>query len=642
MITRRGPSWIKRAAAISSLIIAGATPPAAGSSCLQDVEPYARGPATAVVAIEGRSTVAAATGGVVEILDMSGPAPVALGSVQVDGFVTGMAVDGDIAWVVAEPPALTAMDLADPSAPTVLASRRLASSSPFVAADGARVAIAVGGDIVVLDATDPAHLVPAAVLDRPPALTVAGFDLADDLLYSGLYDTWTLEIWNVGGPGPPVRISELPLSSPPSGRVIVDGGVAAVEAYGVLLVDVTDASDPRECATVGDHLEDVAGQIDMAGGRLAYTTSVSGELWIQSVGDPARPVPVYRGGRFTASHGVAVVGLGAVVANGADGVWTASDPSAPVLDTFGGVRSVAYEGDTVVLGDDGGSFGILSRNPGTGGLDLEGAMVLEEGPWVVWAQDVKVALSGGLAVAAHLDTVSVVDLAPPDGPKVVARVPADGLAVDVDLDGRTAYVLTGSELAVVDVSAPAVATRLGGVPHGLGSARDLAVGNGWAALVGVYSGAPGRLTMVDLDDPHAPGIAATVGLESQAHGVAVQGDVLVLAAGDAGLLMVDVTRPFEPEIRNAFAVGDTAPAYRVWLDGDVAWVGGGTTATCPLRRVDIADPSDPVDLGCVDGWSADDMAFAGDRVAVARGPAGIAVAARTCLPVAAGRTGNHE
>jgi len=641
VIAPRAPWWIAGAAAIAPLVV-GQASLHAGSGCLSHVEPYSRGPATAVVALEVPKTVAAATGGVVEILDLSDTGPEVLGSVRVDGFVTGMAADGDLLWVVAEPPSLTAVDLADPTAPAVLASRRLAAPSLFVAADDGRVAIAVGDDVVVLDATDPVRLVPAAVLDRPAARTVAGFDLEGDLLYSGLYDARTLEIWDVGGLGPPVRISELPLSSPPSGRVIVDAGVAAVEAHGVRLVDVSDPSDPTECATVGDHLEDVAGRIDMAGARLAYTTSVSGELWIHSVGDPTRPTSVYRGGRFTASHGVAVAGTGAVVANGPDGVWSTSDLATPAVDTFGEAGSVAFDGATVVFGDDGGNLGALSRNPSTGELVLEGAVVLEEGSWTVWAQQVKVAAAGDLAVAAHLDAVSVLALAGPDGPRVLAQVPADGLAVDVDLEGHTAYVLTGSELAVVDVTEPATATRLGGVAHGLGSARDMAVGDGWAALVGVYSGAPGRLTMVDLGDPHLPEVAATVRLQSQAHGVAVHGELLVLAAGDAGLLMVDVARPFEPELRNAFPVGDTAPAYRVWLDGDVAWVGGGTTATCPLRRIDIADPSAPVDLGCVDGWSADDMAFAADSVAVARGPAGVAVAARTCPPVAAGRTADRD
>jgi len=81
-------------------------------------------------------------------------------------------------------------------------------------------------------------------------------------------------------------------------------------------------------------------------------------------------------------------------------------------------------------------------------------------------------------------------------------------------------------------------------------------------------------------------------------------------------------------------VGDTERARSVWLDRDIAWVGGGYEAVCPLRRVDLGDSDEPVDLGCVADLVATDLAFAGDRMAIARGAAGVAVGPRVCAVTA--------
>jgi hypothetical protein len=357
---------------------------------------------------------------------------------------------------------------------------------------------------------------------------------------------------------------------------------------------------------------------------------VTNELSIVDVGDPSSPHRVHQGDRYPAGHGVAVVGLNAVVADGPDGVWATSQPDAPVVATFGEALSVAFAGDHLVFGDDGGGIGVLSTDGDVGRLPLDGWLTLEDGPWSVWRQNVHVAADGDLAVAVHLDAVSVLDLSDPTAPRELVELPASGFAVDAVLRGGLAFAATGTELVVADVSEPAAARRLGAVEHGIAALRDMEIGAGWAALVGVFTGSAGTLTMVDLADPAQPEIVSVTSLASQAHGVAERGDLLVLAAGDAGLLTVDVRDPSSPAVGNAFPVGDTAPAYRVWLDGDVAWVGGGTSAACPLRRVDLADPSHPVDLGCVAGWSAEAIAFEGDRMAVARGAAGVAVGPRGC------------
>ena len=604
----------------------------AESRCLKDVDAFHVGPASAVAALGSGRTVAAATGGRIEILDLDEPAGGEVGSVEVDGWVTEMDVAGDRLWIVTDPPRLIAVDLRDPSEPVVAASRELPAYPYHVAASGDLVAVALDGHVLVLDALDPRRIRPLALLGGTSNGYPGGVDLEQNLLYHAAYDSKTLEVWDVATPGHPQRVGELALSSQPVGRVVVEDGLAAVGAYGILLVDVTDPAMPREVGITGDDLEDVAWHFDMQGSRIAYLTSVTNELSIVDVGDPSSPYRVSQGDRYAAGRGVAVVGLGAVIANGPDGVCATSQPDVPIVATFGAALSVAFAGDLLVFGDDGGSVGVLSADGDQGRLPLEGVLTLDGGPWSVWRQNVHVAADGDLAVAVHLDAVSVLDVSDPTSPRELVELPTSGLAIDAAVRGDLAFAATETELVVVDVANPAAARRLGAVEHGIAALRDIELGPGWAALVGVLTGSAGTLSMVDLTDPATPEIVSVTSLASQAHGAAARGDLLIVAAGDAGLLTVDVGDPASPVVVSAFPVGDTAPAYRVWLDGDVAWVGAGTGAACPLRRIDLADPFRPVDLGCVAGWSATSIAFAGDRMAVARGAAGIALGPRGCAP----------
>lgn len=469
-------------------------------------------------------------------------------------------------------------------------------AAAIVALGPERVATTSGGRLELLDLAEPDSPTLLAALELDGAITAV--DVAGDVLWATT-DTPRLAAIDIADPTHPQLLATRRLPSYPY-HVATDSDRVAVSAdrY-VLMFGFRPAGGISLDGVVGNSSDGYPGGIDLVGDLLylgAYDTRQL-EVWdVSTVPHPVR--------------------LGAVAV---------SQPSGPV-EVAGTVAAVkGYGIDLVVFGDDGGSVGVLEVGPE--GPELRGAIDLVPGDPADHTP-VLVAAADDRAVAVHADAVSVLDLTDPATPEEAARLAAVGSPTGAILDGGLAYLSVGTELLVADVAVPADAAIVGSVDHGL-NALGFALGDGWAAVTGVYSGATGHLTLIDLTVPADPQVLSSVSFDHQCHGVAVQGDLIVIAAEDAGLILVDASRPASPEILGTIPVADTAPAGGVWLDGGIAWVSGGYGATCPLRRIDLRDPAAPRDLGCAAGLSATDMAFADDRLAIARGVAGIAVGPHT-------------
>ncbi len=137
----------------------------------------------------------------------------------------------------------------------------------------------------------------------------------------------------------------------------------------------------------------------------------------------------------------------------------------------------------------------------------------------------------------------------------------------------------------------------------------------------VAAGAAG-LVVVDVDDPAVPTIVASLDTPGDARDVVVVGDLAALADGPSGLALVDVSNPFAP-----FAVGslDTAGnAEDVVVRGGVAYVADGPAG---LAVVDVADPAAPALFGtlALPGAVGVDAAQASGLAVVAHGATGISV-----------------
>ena len=126
-----------------------------------------------------------------------------------------------------------------------------------------------------------------------------------------------------------------------------------------------------------------------------------------------------------------------------------------------------------------------------------------------------------------------------------------------------------------------------------GYANNLDVKGNYAYVAAGGAG----LQIVDVTDRSKPQIAAARALPGNANDVVVAGNFAYVAAGTAGLQIVDVTNPLTPTIVGALAVGATGTvAWDVVVKGNRAYVANGTGG---LVIVDVSSPSTPVRLGSI-------------------------------------------
>ena len=110
----------------------------------------------------------------------------------------------------------------------------------------------------------------------------------------------------------------------------------------------------------------------------------------------------------------------------------------------------------------------------------------------------------------------------------------------------------------------------------------------------VAAGAAG-LQVVDVSDRRAPRIIGSLNTAGNANDVRVVGNRVYVAAGAAGLLIIDVTNPASPTLLGGL---DTAgEANDVVVVGNLAYVADGPAG---LQIVDVTDPVTPHLLGTLD------------------------------------------
>jgi hypothetical protein len=164
-------------------------------------------------------------------------------------------------------------------------------------------------------------------------------------------------------------------------------------------------------------------------------------------------------------------------------------------------------------------------------------------------------VSGDFAfVAAGGSGLQVVNVSPNrTTPQIVASLPIPGNANDVALAGNIAYVAMGSGgLAAVDVTNPLLPALLGTVSTG-GNALNVAPRGNTAFVANGNS-----LVLVNATNPAAMTIIKTLPLPGTVWGVDVDTDqhLAAVAAGAAGLILVDITSPAAPVVRGSVSTGD--------------------------------------------------------------------------------------
>src|SRR5215213_588449 len=119
----------------------------------------------------------------------------------------------------------------------------------------------------------------------------------------------------------------------------------------------------------------------------------------------------------------------------------------------------------------------------------------------------------------------------------------------------------------------------------------------------------------------APRALSFVTIPGFANNVAISGDFAYVAAGSAGLQVVDVTNRQSPHIVGFLDTPGNANDVKVV--GNRAYIADGTAG---LRIIDITTPQSPISLGAVDTpGQANDVVVVGNRAYVADGTAGLQI-----------------
>ncbi len=224
----------------------------------------------------------------------------------------------------------------------------------------------------------------------------------------------------------------------------------------------------------------------------------------------------------------------------------------------------------------------------------------------------------------------------------------DGASLAVTVQGDIMYLGTGQRIALLDISNPAMPRVIGKTQTFPGIVVDFAISGGLAYVADDEAG----LRIVDVSDPANPAFAGfysiprialhdevnTLMYDNVASVAVAQGHAYV-AEYQFGLRVVNIADPSNPvEVGFYDTPGD---AHGVAVAGDTAYVADFDHG---VRVVNIADAARPVESGhCDTPGEAQSLEVAGDTVYLAGGSAGMLVVniADPTHPLLVGRFPTH-
>ena len=473
---------------------------------------------------------------VLQIVDVSDPTnPRQLGAYEPDRFPTGVALDGDIAYL-AEAGGITVVSLADPRKPTVIGrleglpstgldgtGNRGHGNPIVVAEDRAYFFGALVGperSIWIADISDPRN--PVALGSIRSRDHSVGLAIRDDLVYlanwggGGARDYHGMEIYDASDATAPAALGSIRREAWHALNVTVGASLAFVAAAGngLRVVDVQSPEAPRLVGAL-----DVGGQVTdvVVSEELAYLADGGDEavLHVVDVSDRSNPLLVASldepAGRAVAIERIDDH-LTMAFEDGRLALWSLSDPRAPRLES------------TLRLGDHASDLQVSD------GLAL-------------------IVANSGVGFPEYL-RLHVVDVSAPTRPLIkdtfdlteAVLLGAPSLAFDA---GRL-YLSANGQLQVRELREGATPRLLGDVDL-FGPVRGMAIHEGYVHLVEHFG-----FAAVDVSSPESPREAAywpwpAWGDSTRATGVSFAGDCVLYAHSDAGMLVNCPDLPAVPE-----------------------------------------------------------------------------------------------
>ena len=411
---------------------------------------------------------------------------------------------GSVAYVADYAGGLEAIDVSDPSNPTLLGSW----NSP-----GLANSVAVSGGLAFL---------------------------ADDIA--------GLQVVDVSDPSNPTPIGNYSLSGLAHGVAVTGSRVfLATQLAGLVILDVTDPTQPvlesQYAAT--SNARGVA--VD---GAFAFVGDSNAGFQVIRISDPCSPAVAGTYATGTHGYGVAVDGRYCYLAEDTNGlaIFDVSDPSQPALlstiDTPGIAWKVAASGSEVLVADKSGGLQVIDAS------DPANAAIVGSYATAKPANDVAVVGSYAFVVADSIG-LQVIDLSDPTNPVLVGSGAVSGSVNSVAVAGNYAFVTEYHfGLRIFDISDPTNPVLAASIPTTT-NAGDVVVAGDYAF---VALGLPGGLDVFSVADPTNPTLAGHLGLSGYTVTLAVAGNYAYLADQDGGLSIVDISDPANPTLQTTFPV----------------------------------------------------------------------------------------
>ncbi len=221
-----------------------------------------------------------------------------------------------------------------------------------------------------------------------------------------------------------------------------------------------------------------------------------------------------------------------------------------------------------------------------------------------------------LFVADQTYGLRVIDTTDPAAPQAVGSIPTQGGVTGIAVSSSFVYAAAGvAGLLVIDISDPAAPQAI----EQLETASlviDVAVEDTFAYVVSNQA-----LRVIDLTDPASPRRRGSVAMAIRPRDVKVQGDQAYIAAGNIGLIIIDVRNPSEPIEAGQYDTPGTA--WSLAVRDTLAYIADGRT----LRLIDVSNPAEPQEVGFYDheGGGVRSMVVRDTRAYVAASFAGLII-----------------
>ncbi len=503
------------------------------------------------------------------IVDVSVPdAPADIGSYWAQGQTYAsvvIAVNGLVLLGASND--LIVVDVSAPEHPRAVGRYTMYGDPRDVAVSGETVFVLDRGGVEVLDISDPSQPVRAAYLEtgsRGATLALDGHFLIvggpDWYQWGDPFGAW---IYDVSPPWLPTEIGYVETPAPVVGLAAGGGlALAAAGRAGLRVVDISAPTQPVELAELAARDAILWAEAE---GDLALVGS-GNQMTVVDVSDAGHPVELgelplsFWPTGFPAELEGSLAFVGSYLPPGV-AIYDLSNPAAPAmlsflglpyhpngLDASGALLYAAVETELVVIGvADPTSPEVIGQVPaGEGGA---AALVAADGGFVTVANSHCPWFPGCYPTIERFDVVS------PEQP-VLTDTLYDAWANAIAPSGEFLFVAGYSRLApvgvvVVDTSNPAWLRVVAGLDL-VTNPTSIEVGNGVAYVLTDPQLATHWVQLVSLRDPLHPWLIGEHRTPGEALDVALSGNTLLVADGDAGLLLLDATEcAFPPPRRPA-------------------------------------------------------------------------------------------